>query len=215
MFGDRMGTINYEGVDITWYGHATFLLSGSVKVYTDPYVLSGPTPAADIVCITHDHYDHCDPAKVNRIRKASTVIVTTRSAAAKLSGDVQVIEPGDTINVKGVGIEAVHAYNPSKPFHPKGSGVGFIITLDGVRIYHAGDTEFVPEMRNIKCDVALLPIGGTYTMDVDQAITAALVIRPKLVIPMHYGTLPETKADPNEYKRRIELKDPSIKVAVL
>jgi L-ascorbate metabolism protein UlaG (beta-lactamase superfamily) len=144
--------------------------------------------------ITHDHHDHCSPEDVVRIQGENTVIITVKSAAEKLKGKVEVVKPGDSLIRKGVKIEVVPAYNVNKfrspgiPFHPKEKGyVGFILTVDGQRIYHAGDTDVIPEMANYKVDIALLPISGTYVMTVEEAAEAARLIAPAVVIPMHVG----------------------------
>lgn len=192
-----------NGLEIIWHGHAAFEIRGKdAVVYTDPYVL-GKGEKADLILISHEHFDHCDAGQVSKIIKDGTVIVTTGAAAKKISGDVKVVRPGDEVEEKGVKIRAVHAYNPAKPFHPKGAGVGFVFTVDGVTFYHAGDTEYIPEMEKIKADVALLPIGGTYTMDEEQAAKAVEAIKPKTVVPMHYGTLKETPGNPGRFKELV------------
>jgi len=179
---------------IHWLGHDSFRIEGGgLVIYIDPYKLVGG-PKADMILITHDHGDHCSPEDVAKIQKAETIIVTIHSAAKKLSGEIKTIEPGDELSVKGIAIQAIPAYNvnkfrsPGTPFHPPEAGhVGFLLTVDGVRIYHAGDTDLIPEMENIETDVALLPVSGTYTMTAEEAIEAAAAIRPKVAIPMHIG----------------------------
>jgi L-ascorbate metabolism protein UlaG (beta-lactamase superfamily) len=212
-----VGSTKVGNVTITWLGHDSFMMEGDgLVVYTDPYVIPTRPKAADIVLITHDHYDHCDAGKIGRLKKASTVIVATPRAAPQLSGDVQTMSPGDKRTFKGIEVKAVHAYNPAKPYHPKGEGMGFVFKLGGVTIYLAGDTEYIPEMRSLgHIDVALLPIGGTFTMDVDQAVMAGIAIKPKIVIPMHYGTLKETKGDPQELKNKLTGRDRDIEVRIL
>lgn len=211
------GVTKVGGVTIEWLGHDGFMVEGEgLVIYIDPYVTPARAKAADIILITHDHYDHCDAGKVGRLKKASTVMVTTGSAAQKLSGDVQTMVPGDKRTFKGIEVKAVHAYNPAKPYHPKGEGMGFVFKLGGLTIYHAGDTEYIPEMRSLgHIDVALLPIGGTYTMDVDQAVMAGIAIKPKIAIPMHYGTLKETKGDPQQFKDKLTGRDREIEVRIL
>jgi len=187
--------------NIHWLGHASFRIEDDVIIYVDPWQLSADTPKADIVLITHDHYDHCSPDDVSRIQKPDTTIVTIAAAARKLKGDVKTVKPGDKITVKGIEIEAVPAYNVNKPFHPKGAGhVGFIFTLKGQRIYHAGDTDFTPEMQNVKADIALLPVSGTYVMTADEAAKAADAIKPQVAIPMHYGAIVGSEADARRFK---------------
>lgn len=180
---------------IHWLGHDTFRIDGQKTIYFDPYELSGDNPSADVILISHDHHDHCSPEDVAKIQEEETVIVTIALAAEKLTGDVRVVEPGDTVRVRGIDVEAVRAYNvnkfrsPGEPFHPKEAGhVGFVVTVDGKRIYHAGDTDFIPEMEELEdIDIALLPVSGTYVMTAEEAVQAAEAIQPEVAIPMHVG----------------------------
>ncbi len=191
---------------INWLGHDVFRIDGSVTVYTDPYQIAGGPPA-DLILITHEHFDHCSPEDVARILKSDTVIVTEKDSAAKLTGDIRVMAPGDRIEVKGVAIEAVPAYNTDKDFHPREKGwLGFIAKIDGVSVYHAGDTDRIPEMDNVRADIALLPVSGTYVMTADQAVEAALAIGPAIAIPMHYGTVAGTEADAIAFRDALQGK---------
>jgi L-ascorbate metabolism protein UlaG (beta-lactamase superfamily) len=177
---------------IRWLGHAAFLIEDGKRIYIDPFRLGQGLPTADLVLITHDHSDHLSPADLKKIVGKSTTIVSIAAAKDELSkmGTFKAVKPGDTLTVAGVRIEVVPAYNPKKQFHPKEKGyVGYVIHSGGRAIYHAGDTDVIPEMKSIKADVALLPVGGTYTMDAKEAARAADLIKPKVAIPMHYGTL--------------------------
>lgn len=187
--------------NIHWLGHDSFRLEGEVTIYIDPWKLPPNSPKADIILITHEHYDHCSPEDVAKIQKADTVIVTIPAAARKLKGEVKTVKPWDKITVKGIEVEAVPAYNINKPFHPKEAGhVGFIVNLGGKRIYHAGDTDFIPEMKGLKVDIALLPVSGTYVMTADEAARAADAIKPEVAIPMHYGEIVGSEKDAERFK---------------
>jgi len=187
--------------NIHWLGHDSFRIDGPATIYVDPWQLPAGVPQADLVLVTHDHYDHCSPEDVAKISKADTVIVTIAAAAKKLKGDVRVVKPDDSLTVKGIPIEVVPAYNVNKKFHPRDAGhVGFIITVDGQRIYHAGDTDFIPEMKDFKVDIALLPVSGTYVMTADEAANAAKAINPKVAIPMHYGEIVGSREDAERFR---------------
>jgi len=177
-------------MEIKRLGHSSFKIRGNdLVLYIDPYDLK-ETEAADLILITHDHYDHCSVRDIDRIRTDETVIIAAEGCA--VSGDPRQMRPGDKMTVKGIEIEAVPAYNINKPFHPKAKGnLGYIISIEGKRVYHAGDTDLIPEMNDVTCDIALLPVSGTYVMNPREAAKAADIIRPSLVaMPMHYGSGP-------------------------
>lgn len=185
---------------VHWLGHASFRLTGEKVVYIDPWQLKGGEPA-DIILITHGHHDHCSPEDVAKIRRPETVVVATPDCVAKLGGKVQTVKPGDRVIVGGVAIETVPAYNIGKPFHPReADGVGYIVTLNGRCIYHAGDTDRTPEMDAVRADVALLPVGGKYTMDAAEAAAAANTFRPGLAVPMHWGAVAGSEQDAERFR---------------
>jgi L-ascorbate metabolism protein UlaG (beta-lactamase superfamily) len=189
---------------IVWLGHDAFRIDGAKTVYFDPYGIS-PGPEADLILISHDHFDHCSPEDVAKIQHERTVIVTEKDAAEKLSGDVRVLKPGESLLVDDMAIEAVRAYNTDKDFHPKNKGwLGFVLEMEGARIYHAGDTDFIPEMKELKADIAFLPVSGTYVMTAEQAVKAAQAIKPKLAIPMHYGAIVGDEKDAMAFKKALE-----------
>ena len=191
---------------LAWLGHDAFRLEAAKTVYFDPYGIPGG-PKADLILISHDHFDHCSPEDVAKIQKPSTVIITEKDSAKKLSGNVRVIKPGDSVDVEGVRVSGVASYNTDKDFHPRKNGwLGFIVEIEGVRIYHAGDSDFIPEMKDIKADIALLPVSGTYVMNADQAINAALALKPHLAIPMHYGAIVGGEEDARHFKKGLEGK---------
>ncbi len=189
--------------NLRWLGHDGFLLEANGEnIYFDPFQLPGDLPAADIIFISHDHYDHCSPEDVAKILKSSTVIVTEKDAAGKLHGDVRTMSPGERLVVGGLTIEAVPAYNTNKKFHPQTNRwLGFVVTVGGVRIYHAGDTDYIPEMKKIKADIALLPVSGTYVMTAEEAVKAALDMKPLIAIPMHFGALGGSSTDAERFAK--------------
>ncbi len=177
-----------------WLGHDSFRLEGPPVIYFDPWKLRGRQPVADLVLVSHEHHDHCSPEDVKKVSGPDTVVVAAAKAAEQLPG-ARVVRPGDRLTVGGVEIEAVRAYNvnkfrsPGVPFHPKeAEHVGFVVTVGGVRVYHTGDTDQIPEMADLACDVALLPVSGTYVMTVEEAAEAARTLQPQIVVPMHYGS---------------------------
>jgi L-ascorbate metabolism protein UlaG (beta-lactamase superfamily) len=191
---------------IVWLGHDGFRIDASKTVYIDPYQIADG-PAADLILITHEHFDHCSPEDVGRIQQSGSVIVTEKDSAAQLSGDVRIVQVGETLTIDDVTVEAVAAYNTNKDFHPKSKGwLGFIVEIDGVRIYHAGDTDLIPEMKDFETDIALLPVSGTYVMTADEAVEAALAINPKIAIPMHYGAIVGAGQDAESFKLALEGK---------
>jgi L-ascorbate metabolism protein UlaG (beta-lactamase superfamily) len=153
---------------INWLGHDGFRIDAGKTIYIDPYQISDG-PEADLILITHEHFDHCSPDDVAKIQHSSSVIITEKDSAPKLSGDVRVITVGESLSIDNIQIEAVPAYNTNKDFHPKSKGwLGFIVDIDGVKVYHAGDTDFIPEMNDFNTDIALLPVSGTYVMTADE-----------------------------------------------
>jgi L-ascorbate metabolism protein UlaG (beta-lactamase superfamily) len=198
-----------EGVEITWLKHDAFLLKGDgIVVAIDPYELRSVPEKADLVLVTHDHFDHCDPNSVRLVAKPDAVIVAPQNAASKLGKNVRVVKAGDVLTEKGVTIKVVPAYNvrPERQrFHPKNyGGVGYLITLAGKTVYHPGDTDLIPEMDNLgQVDIALLPVSGTYVMDAQEAAEAVKRIKPTHVIPMHYGSIVGSKADAEKFAQLV------------
>jgi len=201
--------VTIEGVEITWLKHDAFLLKGDgIVVAIDPYELRSVPEKADLVLVTHDHFDHCDPNSVRLVAKPDTVVVAPQKAASKLGKNVRVVKAGDVLTEKGVTIKVVPAYNvrPERQrFHPKNyGGVGYLITLAGKTIYHPGDTDLIPEMDNLgQVDIALLPVSGTYVMDAQEAAEAVKRIKPTHVIPMHYGSIVGSKADAEKFAQLV------------
>ena len=185
-----------------WLGHASFPLDGPPTIYFDPTRLGSEKHQAEIILISHEHDDHYSSSILKQISRPETVIVTSHRVAARLEkvegieGQVRALQPGERTTVGEVEIETVPAYNVAKSFHPQTAGnLGFIVTWRGERLYFAGDTDRIPEMADIQCDVALLPIGGTYTMDAEEAAQAAADIGPKVAVPMHTRS-----TDPEQFR---------------
>ena len=198
--------------NLHWLGHDSFRLDGPPTIYFDPWKVPPGSLVADVILVSHDHYDHLSVDDVARVSGPKTVVIANPSAAAKLK-DARVICAGETITVGEVTVEAVAAYNltkfrrPGNPFHPRqAQNNGYIVTVGGERLYHAGDTDHIPEMSGIQCDVALLPVSGTYVMTAEEAAQAAAVIKPRVAVPMHYGDkdVVGTLADAERFKKLCE-----------
>ncbi|MCW3992029.1 MAG: MBL fold metallo-hydrolase [Candidatus Bathyarchaeota archaeon] len=201
---------------LKWLGHASWKVkAGGKTIYIDPYQ-GDYDEEADLILSTHSHQDHCDPEKIRRVKGNDTVIIAPADCASKIGAPVRSLKPEERAGFDGVTVEAVEAYNykrfrsPGNPFHPRGLGVGYIIRAEGKTLYHAGDTDFIPEMEGLEgIDLALLPSGGTYTMDNDEAAEAAFAIHPKSVVPMHIWD-----TDPGVLKRKVE-SESDIRVVAL
>lgn len=190
-------------------GHASVKIKNNLIIYIDPYKIPGDDKA-DIILITHDHYDHLSLQDIKKIQTEETVIVIPSQAVGGISGIIKKINPGDSIIIKGIKITAVPAYNTKKKFHPKKKNyVGYIVKVNDITYYHSGDTDKIPEMKDLNVDVAFLPVGGTYTMDAEQAAKAVEDIKPKIAVPIHYGSVVGTKDDAEKFK---ELCDCEVRI---
>ncbi|MDA4128017.1 MAG: MBL fold metallo-hydrolase [Thaumarchaeota archaeon] len=199
----------YKGVNVRWLGHDSFLLQGSKSVLIDPFKSKGDFKA-DLILISHEHSDHLSPDDIKRFSTATTKIVAPKVCQEGLKDFKQektFIAPGSKITIGEVVVEAVPAYNtnkfrsPGHVFHPKEDGrVGYVVTLDGVRFYHAGDTDVIPEMSSVNVDVAFLPVSGTYVMTADEAVEAAKLVKTKVAIPMHISRIVGSRADAERFK---------------
>ncbi len=201
-----------------WLGHSSFRWDGSKTIYFDPWKLSKEPKKSDIICISHEHFDHFSKLDISKISTADTVIVTCKACADELEPftriarkEIKVFQAGISIDLGGVKIKFLSSYNIKKEFHTKSSEkLGFVVTMDGISLYHAGDTDKIPEMDGLKCDVALLPISGTYVMTADEAAEAAIAINPKVAVPMHYGDIVGSMKDAKRFeyllKGKVEVK---------
>ena len=189
-----------KGIRIEYLGHSGFFVNGGGRdIAIDPYNISNNAPKADLILITHSHYDHCSIKDIQKIKKDGAIVVIPADAQSKIAKidnvDMQIIEPGDELQFGNIKVEAVPAYNVDKEFHSKRDGwMGFVVKFNDVVVYHSGDSDKIPEMQNLTGYgkhgmefVALLPVSGKYVMNVEEAVDAASLISPDLVIPMHYG----------------------------
>ena len=185
--------------------------SDAATIYVDPFEMKEEPHDADYVLITHQHYDHFSPNDIRKVIKDSTIIVAPESMiddAMEHEREVKEIvgvKPGDSKNVEGLQLEAVPAYNTLKPFHPRrAEWVGYIVTLEGKRIYIAGDTGLTKEAKQVKCDIALIPIGGTYTMDHKRAAELINTITPEYAVPTHYGSIVGKPSDAQAFAKLVK-----------
>ena len=199
----------FQDIKITWLGHDGFKISNSSIVYIDPLEIK-PNEPADLLLITHNHYDHLNLEDIAKVVSEKTTIVASEECRAKLTGlkvrELKTVRAGDRLSVGMVTVEAVPAYNvnkfraPGQPFHPKQDGkVGFILGIGSVRIYHSGDTDHIPEMNQVRAEVALLPVSGIYVMTAEEAAEATKTLKPKVAIPMHYGGEVGTEVDAKKF----------------
>lgn len=183
-----------ENIDV-FIQNSIRINSGIGIVYVDPFKMEKDWNDADFILITHDHYDHFSPNDIARVKKEGTVLVVPEkmlSKAQKESGieNIETVKPGTYHEIGDLELETIPSYNVMKPFHPKMAGwVGYILKIDGKRIFIAGDTDATKEAKEVKCDIALVPIGGTYTMDAKKAAELVNEIRPDVAIPTHYGSI--------------------------
>jgi L-ascorbate metabolism protein UlaG (beta-lactamase superfamily) len=174
---------------VHWLGHACIKILGNKVIYVDPYEISGGE-IADIIMITHDHYDHFSLEDIRKVSSDSTVFIGPKSVAKSLKGNVKTVQIGDHLTVEGIDIEVIPAYNIDKQFHSKEKNyTGYVFIADGVTYYHTGDSDVIPEMKSIRADVVFIPVGGTYTMNAEEAADLINDIKPAIAVPIHYGKI--------------------------
>ncbi len=200
--------VTENGNIIKWLGHAGVEIINrelNKVIYIDPWEINEKTPA-DFILITHDHYDHLSIEDIKKISKENTFIIASSNCKDLLKGmNVMYVEEGDLVDLPEFTIEVVPAYNPNKDFHPKTyGGVGFIIDINNEKIYHAGDTDIIPEMDSFKVEIALLPVGGKYTMNGEEAARAATKLGARTVIPIHYNKIVGTQQDVEALKKNFK-----------
>ncbi len=205
----------YEGIKIRWHGHDTFSIDNGTKIITDPYKTT-KLPKANLILISHNHFDHLSLDDLKKISDENTTIVAANECLEMLDGfsfkEKIGIKPGEKKTVLGIKIHAIPAYNinkinpdTKKPFHPKEDNkIGFLLTINHVTIYHTGDSDLIPEMSDLKPDIALVPVSGTYVMTAQEAAKSIDKIKPKIAIPMHYGTIVGNEKDALDFKQMIK-----------
>lgn len=205
--------------DIEVLYHSSIRMNKGKMIYIDPYHIEKNYKDADMIFITHDHYDHYSEEDIDKIRKNNTIFIVPENLLNKLikkginDENIITLDPGDAENIDGIKVEAIHSYNIDKPFHPKENNwLGYVIEIDGVRYYIAGDTDITEENKNIKCDVAFVPVGGKYTMNFSEAAQLINIIKPKIAVPIHYGSVVGTKQDATDF---VKLLYPTTKGIIL
>ena len=206
-----------ENIEVLY--HSSIRISKNKVIYIDPFKIDKDYNDADIVFITHDHFDHYSEEDIDKVINENTTIIIPEELLTKIlrkginKNAVITVESNKEYMVQGIKFETIPAYNTNKTFHPKENDwVGYIITLDGIRYYIAGDTDITEENRKVKCDVAFVPVGGTYTMDFKEAAQLINEIQPKIAVPIHYGSVVGTKQDAIDF---IKLLHSSIKGIIL
>lgn len=188
--------------------HSSIKINKEKIMYIDPFRINKNYNDADIIFITHDHYDHYSEEDIDKIKKQDTIIVAPKKLFTKIlekgfeKDNIITVEPNKKYNVKGINFETIPAYNINKQFHPKENAwVGYIIELEGVKYYIAGDTDITPENKEVKCDVAFVPVGGTFTMNYKEAAELVNEIKPKVAVPIHYGSIVGTEQDAIDFSK--------------
>lgn len=191
-----------------WLGHASFRIDAGVgAIYIDPYEIKDNNPKAALILITHDHYDHYSPKDLAKIMTPETIVCAPSSVTGQMEhGRLNTMAIGDSISpMAGVEVKAMAAYNLNKEFHPKSNHwLGFLLKVGGVTYYHPGDSDFIPEMLKVETDIAFLPVSGTYVMTAEEAAKAALSIKPRVAVPMHYGSLVGSRDDAVSFAGSLE-----------
>lgn len=205
--------------DIEVLYHSCIRMNKEKMIYIDPYHIEKNYNDADMIFITHDHYDHYSEEDIDKVRKNNTIFIVPENLLNKLikkginDENIITLDPGDAENIDGIKVEAIHSYNIDKPFHPKENNwLGYVIEIDGVRYYIAGDSDITEENKNIKCDVAFVPVGGKYTMNFSEAAQLINIIKPKIAVPIHYGSVVGTKQDATDF---VKLLYPTTKGIIL
>ncbi len=185
--------------------HSSIRVESGKVMYFDPFQITEESHDADIIFVTHDHFDHFNVEDIKKVEKEDTVFVIPECMYNLLGGEnVVIVNPGETTEIEGYPVEVIPSYNVGKQFHPKEKGyVAYIVTVEGKRLFVAGDTDINEDNKKVRCDIAFLPIGGKYTMDYKEAAELANILRPELVIPTHYGNVAGDKKDGERFRELI------------
>ena len=207
--------LEYKDIKISWLGHDTFLLEKDSKIITDPYRISKPLEV-DMILVSHEHFDHMSLEDLKKVSSNKTIIVAAKECISKLAGiackEKIGLSPGEEKTINGIKLKGIPAYNidkinpdTKKPFHPKEDNkIGFLIDIHGTIIYHTGDSDLIAEMSNLQPDVLLVPVSGTYVMNASEAAQAVDAIKPKIAVPMHYGTIVGSLKDAQDFKNAVK-----------
>lgn len=195
--------------------HSSIKIIGDKIIYVDPFRIKENKNDADIIFITHDHYDHYSLKDIEKIKKQNTIIVMPKHIERKDDlKDAVIVMPNKKYEVDGINVETIPSYNINKPYHPKENNwVGYILNIEGKRIYIPGDTDITEENMKVQCDIIFVPIGGTYTMNYEEGAKLTNIIKPKIAIPVHYGEIVGKKEDAEEFKKLLE-KDIECKILI-
>lgn len=205
-----------ENIEVLY--HSSIKFCKEKIIYIDPFKIEKEEKDADIIFITHSHYDHYSEEDIDKVKKEDTIIVAPKDLEIKLqknfkSNCIVLVEPNQTYNIDAIKIETVPAYNKLKPFHPRHNGwIGYILEMNHIRYYIAGDTDITEENQQVKCDVAFVPVGGTYTMNFQKAANLINQIEPQIAVPIHYGSIVGTKQNAMDF---IQLLKPTVKGTIL
>ena len=206
-----------QNLDLEWLGHSAIKIKNKKTIYIDPFQIPSSEEKADIILITHSHYDHCSIADINKIAKDGTMVICTADCQSIVNKsekkiNMQIVEPNDKIKIQDITIQTIPAYNVKKQFHTKEEGwVGYVINLDNVAVYHAGDTDYIEEMKKLTgfgkkglTFIALLPVGGKFTMNYEEAAKAAVTLNPTIAVPIHFGGIVGTMKDAENFVKLCE-----------
>lgn len=191
--------------------HSSIRIKAKKTIYIDPFQIKENRFDADMIFITHEHYDHFSEKDIEKVRKEDTLLILPETCEEKLKNlhfihdNIVLVKPNENYEISGIKFSTIPSYNLNKPFHPKQNAwIGYLLTVNGQKVYVAGDTDMTEESQKVKCDIAMVPIGGTYTMTAEEAAELVNIIKPKIAVPIHYGSIVGTKEDAIKFRERLE-----------